>query len=329
MAKGDDAVRKKKNKVLRKRLNADPSTMSTRIAGIIAAKQRRKQGKRRQCEGMCFTLPSPGDPFNEGIKKKEPKAKKKKKPKAKKLASDMNSEKVENRQKVKASPKTVVECLNAIQEAFVKDGTISSNKAKPVMVNTWGMKFWKSCSEGSDVLETSGASSTVEQIAWIASTAAAMFTNKVKGDANPFLLFIVPSKEKAIKVRSVCKHLKGLGVQTVSIHSGTSLDHQIEGLRSCEPDFLVSTPERLLELIALKAVDISAISLLVVDGLENFAKDGSFEKIKSIREAITGVPQTVIFNNSSDRITSSTQRKLLRKQFCTLSLFDSVTSENA
>ncbi|KAI3834414.1 hypothetical protein MKX03_032525 [Papaver bracteatum] len=328
MAKGDDAVRKKKNKVLRKRLNADPSTLSTRIAGIIAAKQRRKQGKRRQCEGMCFTLPTPEDPFNEGIKKKEPKAKKKKL-KAKKLLSDMKSENVEDKQKVKASPKTVLECLNAIQEAFVKDGTISGNKAKPVMVNTWGMKFWKSCSEGSDVLETSGGSSTVEQIAWIVSTAGAMFTKKVKGNANPFLLFLVPSKEKAIKVRSVCKHLKGLGVQTVSIHSGKSLEDQIDGLKSCEPDFLVSTPDRLLELIAVKAVDISAISLLVVDGLESFAKDGSFEKIKSVREAVTGVPQTVIFNNSSDRITSSTQRKLLRKQFCTLSLYDSVTSQNA
>ncbi|RZC82359.1 hypothetical protein C5167_045146 [Papaver somniferum] len=215
---------------------------------------------------MCFTLPTPEDPFNEGIKKKEPKAKKKKKLKAKKLMSDMNSENAEDKQEVKASPKTVVECLNAIQEAFVKDGTFSGNKAKPVMVNTWGMKFWKSCSEGSDVLETSGGSSTVEQIAWIVSTAAAMFTKKVKGDANPFLLFLVPSKEKAIKV---------------------------------------------------------------VDGLESFAEDGSFEKIKSIREAVTGVPQTVILNNSSDRITSSTQRKLLRKQFCTLSLYDSVTSQNA
>ncbi|RWW20251.1 hypothetical protein GW17_00015654 [Ensete ventricosum] len=34
-------------------------------------------------------------------------------------------------------------------------------------------------------------------------------------------------------------------------------------LRSCEPEFLVATPERLLELVSLKAIDISGVSLLV------------------------------------------------------------------
>ena len=34
-------------------------------------------------------------------------------------------------------------------------------------------------------------------------------------------------------------------------------------LKSREPEFLVATPERLLELISLKAIDISGVSLLV------------------------------------------------------------------
>ena len=34
-------------------------------------------------------------------------------------------------------------------------------------------------------------------------------------------------------------------------------------LKSLEPEFLVSTPERLLEIVALKGVDISGVSLLV------------------------------------------------------------------
>lgn len=34
-------------------------------------------------------------------------------------------------------------------------------------------------------------------------------------------------------------------------------------LKSCEPEFLISMPERLLELIALKAIDISGVSMLV------------------------------------------------------------------
>jgi hypothetical protein len=34
-------------------------------------------------------------------------------------------------------------------------------------------------------------------------------------------------------------------------------------LKSCEPEFLISTPERLLELVSLKAIDISNVSMLV------------------------------------------------------------------
>lgn len=36
-------------------------------------------------------------------------------------------------------------------------------------------------------------------------------------------------------------------------------------LKSCEPEFLISTPGRLLELVSLNAVDISAVSLLVIN----------------------------------------------------------------
>lgn len=38
----------------------------------------------------------------------------------------------------------------------------------------------------------------------------------------------------------------------------------INSLKNCEPEFLISTPERLLELISLKAIDISGVSLLVM-----------------------------------------------------------------
>jgi superfamily II DNA/RNA helicase len=37
-----------------------------------------------------------------------------------------------------------------------------------------------------------------------------------------------------------------------------------DSLKSCEPEFLVSTPERLLELVNSKAIDISGVSLLVI-----------------------------------------------------------------
>ncbi|XP_048442298.1 uncharacterized protein LOC125478272 [Pyrus x bretschneideri] len=69
MAKGDDAVRKKQNKVKRKKLHnkndRSSSAISARVASIIAAKKRRHSGKRRKCQGMCFSLPTLDDPFND------------------------------------------------------------------------------------------------------------------------------------------------------------------------------------------------------------------------------------------------------------------------
>ena len=70
MAKGDDALARKRNRVRRKRLRGSENAVSARVAAIIASKRRRKSGKRRGCEGMCFSLPTPDDPFNERHGKK-------------------------------------------------------------------------------------------------------------------------------------------------------------------------------------------------------------------------------------------------------------------
>ena len=73
-------------------------------------------------------------------------------------------------------------------------------KDKPLFVNTWGLEFWKCYSARKDILETSGSSSNVEQIAWIASTAADVISRREKEGllfTGPFLLFLVPSKKKS------------------------------------------------------------------------------------------------------------------------------------
>lgn len=54
MAKGDDALAKKKNKAIRKR-NRRAGVDTTEFAeGVKAHKRRRKLGTRRVCEVCCF-----------------------------------------------------------------------------------------------------------------------------------------------------------------------------------------------------------------------------------------------------------------------------------
>ncbi|CAN6438660.1 unnamed protein product [Victoria cruziana] len=327
MAKGDEAKNKKRNKALRKRMRKD-TPVSARVASVIASKRRRKAGKRRICEGMCFSAPTLEDPFNEKRNVKTDRRRKRRKvahetndldpllSTHKKLPSNcrfgrmanedleerraMSSKNIQNKSPLTAArmtegqsitddqdesrrkmvivnggaatqgglhrnsdglPKFLILCLNAIQNSWAHD-----TLERSLFSNSWGSDFWKACSDGLDILAIGESCSSKEQIAWLASTFADIVTAREKEGVSidgQFLLFLVPSKERAVEVRLLFKPLKALGIHTVSIHSGAALEHQIHGLKSCEPEFLICTPGRLLKLISLKALEISHVSLLV------------------------------------------------------------------
>ncbi|XP_050385568.1 uncharacterized protein LOC126802073 [Argentina anserina] len=389
MAKGDDAIRKKLNKANRKKLRKDDrssSSVTARVASIIAAKKRRQSGKRRKCQGMCFSLPTLEDPYNDRSGKKEfeklskkvilphkdeteflrekcreimRKNDKAKNPGLKNIkvtslkneqkkslsfasigsaeqrggigAVKTNTQREQARGDLDCPSKYLIRCLNEIENSLRCDGTYCHEEDKPLFVSTWGVEFWKSYSAGKDILESGGSSSTIEQIAWIVSSAADSISRKDEESPSatgPFLLFLVASQEKAAKVRSVCKPLKVLGIHTVSIHPGASLDHQIQGLKSSEPEFMISTPERLLELLSLKAIDLSGVSWLIVDGLESFQEQGYFDKLNSIRNYVTKTTRAVVFDDCLRHECVPVVQSLLTGSVCKLSRNDSVTSES-
>lgn len=342
MAKGDDAIRRKKNKSNRKRVRSSESAVSARVAAIIASKRRRKAGKRRICEGMCYTLPTPDDPFNERHGKKEPEKKKiKKKPRDdttqnqdqdRRKMLDLD-ESVDNLVKEQTCPsKFLIVCLNAIKNAWREEG--EEGEFEESDISLWGLDLWRSCSNGScNVLDTSGPCATREQIAWLVSGVSDIMARKEKQGilvSSPYLLYIVPTQEKAVQVRTICKPLKELGIHAVSLHPGAPIEHQLLGLKSCEPEFLVSTPGRLLELVALNAIDISSVSLLVIDGLgTECAEETRYaENLISIKEAITSNPHIIVFSGHCDQ-KAALVHNVLGGPITRLSLSDSVTSRSA
>ncbi|KAL5709620.1 hypothetical protein ACHQM5_020285 [Ranunculus cassubicifolius] len=365
MAKGDDALRRKKNKQIRKRMRADTdssSKVSARVAAIIASKQRRKNGKRRMCEGMCFSLPSLEDPFNETHGKKNPDQKNGQKTAGATKKDGAPKKDVSNKQRDAENDSTLSRkgkeevlikggakkrrihvssdspskfltmCLRTIQKKLLEDKLVDGSNEHPLLLNKWGAEFYECSLLGTDILDTSGSCSSVEQIAWMVSIAADIITKKENEGLtvpNPFLLILVPSQEKAIEVRSLCKPLKPLGIHTVSIHTGASVDHQVQGLKSCEPEFLVSTPERLLELVSLKAIDISGLSFLVIDGVEAFAKAGSVDHLKSVTKLILEPSLQVVFCDSFGAPSISVVRTFLGGPISRLSVTDSVASQSA
>jgi hypothetical protein len=257
MAKGDDALARKRNRVRRKRLRSSENAVSARVAAIIASKHRRKSGKRRACEGMCFSLPTPDDPFNErhgrkhklddepaddtaadaaedsGNPKKKGANTKKQQPVAK-YGAEAKSKAVRERETgaevvrgdFDRPSKFLVVCLNAIRDAVApEEGGGSIHGA-----GDWGVELWRCCSAQapSDVLDASGACATVTQTAWLVSTACDIVARKERHGmvvSCPFLLYLASSQDKATQVRTICKPLKPLGIHSVSLHPGASIEH--------------------------------------------------------------------------------------------------------
>ncbi|RRT68675.1 hypothetical protein B296_00007551 [Ensete ventricosum] len=282
MAKGDDAVRRRKNKTSRKRMRSSESAVSSRVAAIIAAKRRRKTGKRRICEvlpmnrhslildatpvlsqsaflwcpashmmcsvqGMCFSLPTPDDPFNDRHEQKT-----KQKPSKSESPPPISTTEKSKNQRCDAAvraeqrvsegggvgsdcdsdygcpSKFLILCLNAIQDVLkdrqsAPDGSLDGS----LLACDWGVDFWKCCSAGSHIIDTSWSCPTTEQVAWLVSTASDIITRKEKQGHVPDLL--VPFTCIYVQVRSVCKPLKALGIHAVSLHPGAPLDHQVQG----------------------------------------------------------------------------------------------------
>ncbi|KAI7753055.1 hypothetical protein M8C21_016810 [Ambrosia artemisiifolia] len=337
MPKGEDAIIRKKNKATRKKLRSESAKVSNRIAAIIAQKKRRQSGKRRMCQGMCFSLPTLEDPFND--KYMNPDAKKTKKVwpskgdnnltengndasrnkrkangdhKSNGINQEQKRARVEKESTASAEKSTkklsgkvsmdegcpskfLISCLKTVQDTMRDDK--SFERGKHLFFDSWGFEYWRCHTSGRHVLETSGHA-TMEQIAWIGSAAADTITKKETDGESftcPYLLFIVPSQEKAAQVRAVFKPLKAFGIHTVSLHPGASINHQIQGLKTCEPEFLVCTPDRLVELVSMDAVDISGVHSLIIDGLECSSGDAYIDSIKSIQKHISVDPHTVVF----------------------------------
>eukprot|EP00252_Welwitschia_mirabilis_P027967 TRINITY_DN9857_c0_g1_i1.p1 TRINITY_DN9857_c0_g1~~TRINITY_DN9857_c0_g1_i1.p1 ORF type:complete len:588 (-),score=125.99 TRINITY_DN9857_c0_g1_i1:60-1823(-) len=378
MAKGDDTIARKRNKIRRKKSMQEGTKTSSYIRAIIAAKQRRKAGKRRICEGMCFTLPTPENPFNDPIEPMKPERKnhrscdslvkklsseskrqfskrnikseidklsRKKQRLGNALVGEMETKspntkltkantvhgqahslcslkKISNEENCPVMPimfpasstnniyfsKSIVTreealklALHLLNQLNLEKAEFQENISRLSFDDRWTKSFMEAIFEGKSILGSCQPSFDVRQTILMAAAAAAHIASKQNtGGAThgAMVLILVDCQQEAQKVRNIFKHLKILlGIHSVSLHPGTSLGHQVEGLSLGAPEILISTPKRLSELIQLKALDISHVSFLVIDGLSKLLEELSVNVIKSLWNYIVGTPQVIIFSD--------------------------------
>ncbi|KAJ7298067.1 hypothetical protein O6H91_Y018800 [Diphasiastrum complanatum] len=159
---------------------------------------------------------------------------------------------------------------------------------------------WKACKTGFNVLGS--CRDAVQRILSYVPAAMLHIAKKdllLSSDKNPIILFLVTSPEEALHVRKYCRALKMTwNIQSVSLHAGTEIERQIEGLNSKMPELIVATPDRLSDLVKLNIISLANISLLVVDSLEDMIIDGFAEQLSFIQSKLRVEPQTFVFSGS-------------------------------
>jgi ATP-dependent RNA helicase RhlE len=133
------------------------------------------------------------------------------------------------------------------------------------------------------------------------------------GDATraPRSLVLTPTRELAAQVaQSARDYGKYLPLRVMQVFGGVNINPQITGLRSgC--DILVATPGRLLDLAQQRAVDLSGVSVLVLDEADRMLDMGFIHDIKRVIKLLPPKRQNLLFSATySDDIRSLAERLL-------------------
>ena len=127
----------------------------------------------------------------------------------------------------------------------------------------------------------------------------------------PRALVLTPTRELAAQVaQSARDYGKYLPLRVLQVFGGVNINPQITGLRSgC--DILVATPGRLLDLAQQRAVDLSGVSVLVLDEADRMLDMGFIHDIKRVIKLCPPKRQNLLFSATySDDIRSFAERLL-------------------
>ncbi|CAM6084955.1 unnamed protein product [Calypogeia fissa] len=378
MPKGDDYLQKKRTKAVRKRMRRVGADSLEAIQGVQAAKRRRKSGTRRACEGMCYTLPTPDDPFNErndrrkrrqgnrklrtrevpegeilefetfadaangsgddanaGYEKQLKKRKvsedgeddfegTKDSRKCRKVVAEVNEtraakHRANGNEERRSLNLDELQSLNAgasslgkeradfngdvicemVLDAISESGLLSellhnadsmngdSKKGTKKYARIFARHCQSALTNGVDVVALS-SHGREERVLGYVVPAAVHIKDQLSKDATfhkPLVLIVVASQDQALQVRSICKPLKKtMGISSVCVHTGTSLESQIRGFSLLTPEIVVASPGRLVELLAVEALSLSSVSFLVIDGLDEIVSKGIQNHLSKLKD---------------------------------------------
>ncbi len=116
------------------------------------------------------------------------------------------------------------------------------------------------------------------------------------GNKIPSAIILVPTRELANQVAGEMDNLsKYTGHETVPIYGGASIENQIK-LLDRGADIIAGTPGRVLDMMERRVLNLSEISILVLDEADRMLDMGFIEDIERIMKAMPRERQMLLFS---------------------------------
>jgi superfamily II DNA/RNA helicase len=112
----------------------------------------------------------------------------------------------------------------------------------------------------------------------------------------PQALIVVPTRELAIQVGKDLEQAgRNLGVRVLTIYGGRAYEPQIDALKS-GIEIAVGTPGRVIDLVSQRHLDLSEISVLVLDEADEMLDMGFLPDVEKIVDKVPVERQTMLFS---------------------------------
>ncbi len=117
----------------------------------------------------------------------------------------------------------------------------------------------------------------------------------------PQILILEPTRELAMQTREEVVNIsRDMRMGSLAVFGGFPIRRQIEQLRD-GPQVIVATPGRLADMIERRAIDLSAISMLVIDEVDQMMDMGFSRAVVEIWEQLTALEQVMTFSATYTR----------------------------
>ena len=124
------------------------------------------------------------------------------------------------------------------------------------------------------------------------------------------VLVVVPTRELAMQVDEVFKLFKGIGVKSMAVYGGVSINPQMKNLNNV--DILIATPGRLLKLVKLKAVNLDEVNTLVLDEADKILSEGFSEEVNKILAFLPKKRQNLLFSATLNKEVANIKQIVLK-----------------